>query len=158
MTIPVNPPPHIQWPQSLLEDPALAQSMRNLDRFLLQLWTRTGASVDLVDDSGQNNTANSSRTSRNAAKINALEQLNFRVEIVDSDQDAEPFTVYVCTNATEITITLDDQAIEGDIIHIKRSNGPVRVNGAIDGEVTKLINIQYWSMQLIFNGTDWSLI
>lgn len=50
----VNPPPQIKLPKKFLKDPEIRAYFRHLDRFFLQLWTRTGAGTDLIGDDAEN--------------------------------------------------------------------------------------------------------
>ena len=64
--------------------------------------------------------------------------------------------VLVCKNVTPINVTLNTSAVIGDTVHIKRRDAEVTVIGTIDGFTNKIINVQYYSMLLYFDGIDWS--
>jgi hypothetical protein len=158
MSIEVNPPPQIKLPRQLAQDRESSTYFRLLDRMLLQLWRRTGGKTDAINDSEQAITASSNRVSRNAARINALEIQSFTVENVTGDLTTSGNQILICNNSSPITITLDTGAIEGDSVHVKRKNAKVTVSGAIDGKTTKVINLKYYSMFLVFDGSEWAEI
>lgn len=125
----------------------------------IELVTNTTNTVVVdVDDSKQNITSSSSRVSRNAARINSLELKEF--ELVNTTTALTTFRnqIIICKNGAPINITLDPEAIEGDEVHVKRRDAPVKVTGPIDGLTNKLINIKNFSMHLVFDGIDWSQI
>ena len=158
MAIQVNPPPSMKSPRSWQGDPEIVAYYKNVDRMMLQLWLRTGGSDDLVDDAAQSITSSSSRISRNAAKINALEKVAFDVEIITEDFTTNRNQIIICKNTRLIPVTLDPQAVVEDTVHIKRTDKAVNVVGTIDGFTNKMINVQYFSLHLVFNGLDWSQI
>jgi len=93
-----------------------------------------------------------------AARVSMLEAKQEVVVLTSSSITAKPFETVVCSNASLITVTLTTTPMKGDIINIKRTNGPVTVAGQIDGDTNKLINLRYYSIKLVYNGTDWSEI
>ena len=66
--------------------------------------------------------------------------------------------IYICKNTSTITVTLPTTAVAGDVVNIKRKGGMVVVSGNIDGKTFKNINIKYYSMKLIYDGTEWAEI
>lgn len=150
----------IRWPRKWLTDTEIEPVIRYLNRFLHDLWTRTGGGDDLIDNTQQEVTSSSSRISRNAAKINALEKTTFDVEIITSDFTTRRNQIVVCKNTSDITVTLDPLAIEEDQLHIKRKQDAARVTvvGLIDGETPTIVNIKNFSLHLVFDGTEWSQI
>lgn len=154
----VNPPPILQLPPELLKDRQTRDYFKQVETILFQLWKRTGGEVDVIEDNQQNITSSSSRVSRNAARINSLELKEFEIVNTTTGLTAEEFQIIICKNISEITITLDPQAIENDEVHIKRRGGSIIVSGSIDGFTNKTINILNYSMHLVFDGVDWSEI
>lgn len=150
----------IKWPSQWLSDREIEPVIRYLNRFLHDLWLRSGGGEDLVDNTQQEVTSSSSRISRNAAKINALEKVAFDVEIITSDFTTSRNQIVVCKNTSAITVTLDPLAIEEDQVHIKRKQNAARVTvvGLIDGKTSTIINIKKFSLHLVFDGTEWSQI
>jgi len=155
----VNPPPQILLPKALSDmGIEVINYFQQQARFDLQLWNRTGAGEDFIDDAGQNITSSNSRVSSNIAKIDALEDIAFDVEIITSDFTTFRNQIIICKNTASINVTLDPKAIEEDTVHIKRTDAVVDVIGTIDGFIDKRINIKFFSLHLVFNGTDWSQI
>jgi len=158
----VNPPPQIILPKELSDlGIDVINYFQQQARFDLQLWTRTGGSDDLVDEAGQNITSTSSRVSRNAAKIDALEFIRFRVvPNVTADYTAAPFEIVECNNTVPITITLEPNAILDDQIHVKRKQDSAKITvvGPIDGDLSRVINIKKWSDFYVFGSTEWMVI
>lgn len=158
MAVQVNPPPHLKIPRKFLQDDEVLPYLRNIEVILFQLWNRTGGDNDSVDDGQQEQTASSSRVSRNAAQIGALELKEFEVINTTVDLTTSLNQIIICRNTLPIEITLNTQAIEGDEIHIKRRNASIDVIGSIDGFTNKTINVLNYSMHLVFDGIDWSEI
>lgn len=153
-----SPPLSAKVPLSLAKTDEEKRYWRNVNDFLLRLWKRSGGGDDLLDDAEQALTSTGSRVSRNAARINAIEKTDFTIEIITEDFTTERNQIIICRNTSSINVTLDTQALEEDTVHIKRTDAVVKVIGTVDGKVNKTINIKYFSMHLVFNGTDWSQI
>ncbi len=158
MSITVTPPPQIQLPNSLSKDADTRTYFRHLNRMLLQLWRRTGGSSDSISEADSNIVAIGARGARNAAKIHAMQKIDFDVEVITSSFTTYRNQIIICDNSTSINVTLDTQAIEGDRVHVKRNNAEVVVIGTIDGQTDMTINVQYYSALLVFNGTNWNRI
>ena len=158
MAVQVNPPPQLKIPRKFLQDNEVFPYLRNVNTILFQLWNRTGGDNDSVDDGQQEQTASSSRVSRNAAQIGALELKEFEVVTTLVDVTTSLNQIIICRNTAPITVTMNTQAIQGDEVHIKRRGGKITVVGSIDGFTDKTINIKLYSMHLVFDGVDWSEI
>lgn len=154
----VNPPPHRRIPQELRNDPILRAYFEDLEFNLFQLWKRTGGGEDLIDSTEQFLTSTTSRTAVNAAKIGDLEREAFEVEIITEDFQTKRNQIIICRNSDPITVILDPDAQAEDIVHIKRKDGLVTVVGLVDGRTPTRINIKNFSMQVVFDGTEWSQI
>lgn len=154
----VNPPPQNRLPKKILNDIELYPFFRELQQIIFQLWLRTGGNNDAIENGEQNQTATSSRVSRNAAKINALELDDFVVVVTTVNETSNLNNIFICKNPNPIEITLDPEAIEGDEVHIKRRNAKVTVIGNVDGKDNPVINIKNYSMHCVFDGADWSEI
>lgn len=157
----VNPPPQILLPKALVDmGIEVIDYFQQQARFDLQIWNRTGAGQDFIDDADQSITSSSSRVSRNSAKIDALEFIRFRVVEVTEDYTAAPFEIVICSNIIPITVTLETNAIFDDQIHVKRKPNAAKVTtlGAIDGETSRVINIKNWSDFYVFGSTEWAVI
>lgn len=158
MAVKVNPVPELRTPRAFLQDKEVRSFIEQQNTIIFQLRNRTGGNDDAIDESQQNITSSSSRTSRNSAKINSLELKEFEIISTTTDLTTEEFQIIICKNITPIMITLDPQAIENDEVHIKRRGESIEVIGSIDGFTNKTINVLNYSMHLVFDGTDWSEI
>lgn len=119
---------------------------------------QTNISSENIESTEQELTSNNSRTSRNAVRINSLELKEFEIEKPLADFTTNRNQILICKNTTPITITLDPDAIEDDELHIKRRGDEINIIGIVDGEDDPTININLFSMHLVFDGIDWSQI
>lgn len=119
---------------------------------------QTNSSSIVIEDTEQSLTSTSSRVSRNAARINSIELKEFEIINTTTSLTTEEFQVIICKNTDEINVTLNDEAIRDDEVHIKRRGASINVIGSIDGFTNKKINVKNYSMHLVFDGTDWSEI
>lgn len=149
----------IQWPQKWVEDPEIGPVVHYLNRFLHDMFLRSGGGEDLLDSTEQALTSSGSRISRNSAKIDSLEDVRFRVVVVTADYTAAPFEIVVCKNVIPITVTLEPNAIFDDQIHVKRKQdaSEVTVLGLIDGDTSRVINKKKWSDFYAFDGVEWGV-
>jgi len=158
MSTKVNPPPALRIPDQFFTDPDTRAFFEQQREILFQLWNRTGGSEDSVSSTEEELTSSNSRVSRNAARIHALEKVDFDIEIITADFTTERNQIIICQNTSLITVTLDSNAIEEDEVHIKRTNAVVNVIGSIDGKTQNIINVRYYSMHLVFDGSGWNEI
>jgi len=157
----VNRPPEIQLPKELADlGISVINFFEELSRYNLQMFTRTGGAEDFIDDSNQNITSTGSRVSRNAAKIDALEFIKFRVVEVTADYTAAPFEIVICNNVVPIIVTLEPNAILDDQIHVKRKPlaAEVTVTAPIDNDDGRIINVANHSDFYVFGETEWAVI
>ena len=79
---------------------------------------------------------------------------------VSADFTTTGSQIVVCTNASDITITLNATPDDGEGLHIKRQNGGVFVSGLIDGTTGKRIRRRYDSPHLVFTvaAGEWSVV
>lgn len=158
MTVKVNPPPSLKIPPSIIKDIEQRQFFEQMRTIMFQMWNRTGGNNDFVSNNEQDNTALASRVSRNSVKINSLEKESFDVETITADFITSRNQILICRNTTPITVTLDPNAINEDHIHIKRRGEPITVIGLVDGITPVIINIDNYSLHVVYDGVDWSQI
>lgn len=129
-------------------------------RWIESVTGQTNTSSENIEGAEQALTSTGSRVSRNAARIDGLEFIRFRVVEVTADYTAAPFEIVICNNTVPITITLEPNAVMEDQIHVKRKQSAARVivSGAIDGEIERTINIKNWSDFYVFGKTEWAVI
>lgn len=120
-----------------------------------QIWQRTGGGSDLLSEIEQLTVSQGTKIARNSARIMALEEVKFTIILTDADITTGPYEEIICNNTSSINVTLDTEPVTGDRVIIKRSDAEVEVIGQIDGDTNKTINVQYYSMKLLFNGTEW---
>ena len=80
---------------------------------------------------------------------------DWEVVFTNKDTEVRDRQIVVCENDSQITVTLHRSAKRGAQVNIKRTNAPVLVKGKIDDVDDKLINTQYYSMKLVFDGEQW---
>ena len=148
----------IQWPRKWMQDDETRPAIVYLNRFLHDLFLRSGGGEDFIENTEQALTSTSSRVSRNAARINSIELKEFEIVNTTASLATEEFQIIICKNISPIVVTLDPDAIENDEVHIKRRGGSIDVIGSIDGFTNKTINVLNYSMHLVFDGVDWSEI
>lgn len=172
MAVNVNPPPQNNTPIEFVTDPVKRAYFQGIQTQLFQLWNRTGGASDFLAGFDERITDNKEAIEALTlvveqiiedlalltARVEALEDKAFQVVTITTDTTTEAFKVYDCRNTSTITVTLDLTPELNDMVHIKRSAGIVNIIGTIDGLTNKTINVKYYSMLLIFNGTDWSQV
>lgn len=99
-----------------------------------------------------------SQTNVSSEDIEVIQAKEFEIISTTESLTTSAFQIIICKNVTDISIELDPDAIENDEVHIKRRLGTVNVLGLIDGLTDKIININNYSMHLVFDGDDWSEI
>lgn len=88
-------------------------------------------------------------------KVSALEYRVFDIIEANANLTTSGFQIIKCTNSSDIDITLNAEALEGDEVHIKRRGAGVNVIGLIDGLTNIYINAPLYSMHLVFTGNEW---
>jgi len=141
-----------------MADNDIRPAIEYLNRYLHDMFVRTGGGDDFIEDSQQNITSSNSRVSRNAARINSLELKEFEIVKPLADITTDRNQILICKNTTPINVTLDPKAIEDDELHIKRRGKKINIIGLVDGKSNPVININLFSMHLVFDGEDWSQI
>ena len=134
-----------QWPNLLIKD----------YQGIIQDFVFTSNELDEID----------ARVTINEA---AIANLNIRVDVLEfkstkvintiTSLTTEGYQTIICRNTVPITITLELSPVNGTEVNIKRGGEEVTVIGLIDGTADRVINIPQWSMKLVFDGTDWSVI
>jgi len=71
---------------------------------------------------------------------------------------ARAYEIIICNNSSPINVTTPINPIVGDIFNVKRKDAQVTVLGVIDGVTDKIINVQFWSMKLAYDGNEWSAV
>lgn len=158
MTVKVNPPPQVRIPDEFFNDPVKRDFFEQWGTILFQLWNRTGGASDSISSTEEGLTSAGSRVAKNAVRIHSLEKIDFDIEITTADFTTSRNQIIICQNTSSINVTLDVNAVAEDNVHIKRTDAVVNVIGSIDGRTKKIINVRYYSMHLVFDGTTWNEI
>ena len=67
--------------------------------------------------------------------------------------------ILVCVNAAPIEITLDPDAVDGDELHILRTDAEVTEKGVVNGVADRTINVVDWSDHLVYtDAAGWRVI
>ena len=158
MSVDVNPPPQLRIPEQFLKDPEIRDFFERQQKILFQLWNRTGGSSDAISDTEEGLTSTGSRVARNAARLHALEKVDFDIEIITADFTTSRNQIIICQNTGLIDVTLDPNAIAEDEVHIKRTDAAVNIIGNINGKTSLFLNVKNYSAHLVFDGTGWNEI
>jgi len=161
----------VKWPDKWTRDPQIEPVIRYLNRFLHDLWQRTGGGDDsissiengeLYDPGIQTFDHEEFERDQIIPELERVEVLE-PIEVVTTSVDLTTTgsQVVICTNTSAITITLNANPDDGEQLHIKRQNtGSINVSGAIDGDTLKSIAKRYDSPHLIFtiDAGEWSIV
>ena len=153
----VASPPLLRIPKEMIGSDVERVFWKNMQDFLFRLWKRTGGAEDFSENAENLLVDVDTKSSRNAALIDYIINRE-KIVITDASITAKPFDTVVCTNTASINVTLEPNPKTGDIINVKRTDAEVVVIGTIDGVVDKIINVQYWSMKLVYSGSEWSAV
>ena len=153
-----NPPPQIRRPNKLSADKELDSYFRQIEWLLFQLWNRTGGGDDVVD-STINSQVDTDGLFGLFSRISNIEYRN--VESTSVNYTTIGSDIVLCNAA--ITVTLNDEPDDQEIVDIKRKSGLVVVDGngkLIDGVTSWNINVINSSMKIIYTADtdDWSVI
>ena len=130
----------IQWPQAWIDDPQIEPVIKYLNRFLHDLWKRTGGGDDYIE-SNQNDT-----TYETGGTAQALDEIGYLEQIEDLIPSYTPTVFYTAVKIDNYTavhgdfieaqngviITLDPEAEQDDEIIIANGDGTnITVLGSI---------------------------
>jgi hypothetical protein len=153
-----NPPPQLRRPKAGASPKEWDTYLRQLEWIVFQLWNRTGGGDDTVDD-----TVNSQvDTDGLFGLFSRVSDLEFRnVVSVTSDYTTIGSDIVICNDA--VTVSLNDEPEDQELVTIKRAAGAVTIEGAgrnIDGVSNWVVNVQNTSLDIIYTvDTDsWSII
>jgi len=122
-----NPPPHITLPKEVTDKPHLAKLFNDINFYMFLLWKKLGGGSDFIQSAVQN-----------SYEFDDLFKVNLDKDIIINTQsmDYTTFTTetVICTDA--ITITLNDEPEDGEIVRVKITNGNVNIQSVklIDGQ------------------------
>ncbi len=175
----------IQWPRQWMEDDEIRPVIEYLNRFLHDLFIRTGGGDDSVSDSDSDIfdpgiQLVDGEGLEDIDDIGLEPSLSFDPDDIDLPELDYPSSkdqvevigitanytttgdqIVVCSNTAAITVTLNANPDDGEQVHIKRQGTAlVTVSGAIDGDTSKDITFRYDSPHLVFtiDAGEWSII
>ena len=126
----------IRWPQKWAQDVELRPTLTYLNRFLHDLWIRTGGGDDFIFNIGVDITALEIRVALLEAemdavelRLDALEALQFIEVTATANHTTTRNEIVTCTNTALITITLDASPDALEEVHIVRAGSVVKING-----------------------------
>ncbi len=162
----------IRWPKKWESDPELRDVLRYLNRFLHDLWIRTGGGPDLIEEGLEAIEDLQDQINAIIVRLDANEaaiaDLQARVEYLEGttvvtavDVTAEGNQVIICTDA--VTVTLALSPLDKDVVEVKRTNGLVTVAGngnTIDGssEITLTRDFIGYSMEYSSTADAWFIL
>jgi hypothetical protein len=154
----------IQWPRLWLQDPQIEPVIRYLNRFLHDLWVRTGGSVDTITNIEQ--LEEGALSAESLDRIDTLEQIEDLIPVVDKQFYSAIKTVnYTAVDGDFIeaqkkaVITLDPNATTDDQIVVANGDGTqIKVVGTIKYrqlETSLFIGNQGTSLHFQYFGDYW---
>lgn len=144
----VNPPPQFRRPQKINADKELRPYFEKLEWLLFQLWTRTGGNDDTVQDTSVSQVDTDGLFGL-FGRIAALELRNIVPTAVDYTTIGSD--IVICTDA--LTVLLNDEPKDQEMVTIKRTEGAVIVNGngkLIDNKSSWRLNVKRWGFDAIY--------
>ena len=158
----------IKWPDKWLSDPQIEPVIRYLNRFLHDLWIRTGGGNDNIADEGIRelypwNTKDKSEP-LNVTFPSFTGQGAFEViEVSGTTHTTRGNEIVICNNTAKLTVTLNPNPDHKERAIIVRNNtGAVDVTTPvlINGQVLKSIIRRYTSIDHIFTSeaASWNVI
>jgi len=171
----------IPIPKALLADPEVRFYHEYLNKFLHDLWIRTGGGNDAISDTGirelypylpsapdESVFGVYGGVSRGTDDVSPTSFYSFQrptveVEIisVSADYTTTGDQIIICTNTSSITVTLNPNPADGEEVHIKRQNtGVVTIVGDIDGQTSITPVLRYDSPHLVYTieANEWSIV
>jgi len=127
---------------------------RRLNEYLRLLTAQVNTTSDETEEIN-------TQLSSNQQIISQLAELLKKEEIIvptTTSSGVKAFETHICKNTAPITKTLDVNALEGDIVTIKRRDAKVTIIGTINGRTDLVINRKQSAPKLAFDGFDWSTV
>lgn len=173
----------IPIPRAMHADPEVRFYHEYLNKFLHDLWIRTGGGSDLINDeslrwaplfSSESEGLTSGGSAPSYSPLSDKTDSGFitgyafnrgsedkEILSISADYTTTGNEIIICTNTSAITITLNPNPDDGEEVHIKRQNtGAVAVVGDIDGETSITPVLRYDSPHLVYtvDANEWSIV
>lgn len=126
-------------------------------RFIEYIEELTGQVNSTTDETGEIN-VQISQVLRLGGIVADILKKQENVVVTTASLTARAYDLVICNNSSPIDITTPINPIVGDIFNVKRKDAQVTVLGIIDGVTDKIINVQYWSMKLAYDGNEWAAV
>jgi hypothetical protein len=143
----------IPIPAKLLADRETRNYFEYMNRFLHDLWQRTGGGSDTVDDNQLSEVFGSEQLE--IKKVGIIELASGDTTITTTSDE-----LVVCNNTADGTVTLNTTPKDGEDCIVSRRSGKITVNGAINGDTSMNIAIRYSSMHFKYSiaAGEWAVI
>lgn len=157
-------------PEQFRRDRELRSYFEYLHRVIHDLRLRTGGGDDQVSNLGirelypyspREEDDGVSSVSLFSRPLNPDILGKFEVVSTSTDYTTKGNEIIICTNTTDITITLNSTPEDTEQVHVVRQNtGGVTISGTINGDSTLQIGQRYSSPHLVYtiDGGEWSII
>lgn len=141
----------IQFPRKWLTDPEIGPFAVYLNRWLHDLFIRTGGGDDLINDNQI-----SEIFGGQTVEIKDLDVIELAAGSTTITTTGDQFIV--CNNTASGTIVLNTKPQDGEDVFVARKNGSITVNGAINGGTTFKLNGKKSSIHFKFTiiANEWT--
>lgn len=158
----VNPPPQLRIPEGLVVNGRTGQPdresfsyLRQINTILWQLWVRTGG--------GDDNIESSSEDLRQFEDLTVKHPRPRNVVSTSSNYTTTEDDIVICVNSGKVTITLNDEPEDLEVVTIKNTLSTVSIDGngkTIDGFTLLNLAERYHSVDLVYSVVNdaWSVI
>ncbi|TNG03800.1 MAG: hypothetical protein EP297_00155 [Gammaproteobacteria bacterium] len=159
----------IPIPRALLRDPEVRFYHQLLNKSIHDVWIRTGGGNDNISDQGIRelyswqvpDDEESEGVTQGLYSMAFGGQTQTEILAISNDFTTTGDQIIICTNTTDITVTLNPFPDDGEEVYIKRQNtGNLLIVGDIDGKTSIAIISRYDSPHLVYtvDAGEWSII
>ena len=143
----------IPTPKSLTQDKETRIYFEYLNRFLHDLWIRTGGGSDTVGDNQLSEVFSNNESE--VKKLDIIELAAASTSITTTGDE-----LVVCNNTAIGAVTLNPKPKDGEDCVVARRDAKITVNGPINGGSVFTINGRYSSMHFKYSiaAGEWSII
>ncbi|MBL4651270.1 MAG: hypothetical protein JKY53_00185 [Flavobacteriales bacterium] len=143
----------IEWPEVWTEDPQIAPVIIYLNRFLHDLWIRSGGGDDAIAETQIGELyepgIQTSNVDEIAEELEIAQEMAFNpviapVELITIAAGVTAFTttgnqIIICNNTAELTITLNLNPDDGEKITVIRRDAKISLVGTLNGSTPTAI-------------------
>ena len=155
----------IQWPQKWSNDPETAPTLKYLNRFLHDLWIRSGGGADFINEIELDVEVINARLDVIEAELIVLAAriayLEGSIVVTAVNVTATGNTTIICTDA--LTVTMNSTPLDKDLVKVKARNGNVTINGNgknIDADSSVTIRRNFTGLDMVYSSVlgAWSIV